>query len=49
MARGQQKLQSQQKNAKRLQDAKKAQGHDQRSDLLMSPHKVMTIKTFKNL
>jgi hypothetical protein len=46
MARGQQKLQSQQKNAKRLQDAKKAHGHDQRSDLLMSPNKVMTIKTF---
>jgi len=30
MARGQQKLQSQQKAAKRAQDAKRAEGHDQK-------------------
>lgn len=30
MARGQQKIQSQQKAAKRAQDAKRAEGHDQK-------------------
>ncbi|GBM55676.1 Zinc finger protein 706 [Araneus ventricosus] len=31
MARGQQKIQSQQKNAKRLNDKKKQDGHDQKA------------------
>ncbi|XP_015925027.1 zinc finger protein 706 [Parasteatoda tepidariorum] len=31
MARGQQKIQSQQKNAKKVQDAKRQQGHDQKA------------------
>ncbi|CAM9563576.1 zinc finger protein 706 [Petromyzon marinus] len=36
MARGQQKIQSQQKAAKRAADAKKAKGHDQKSAAKMA-------------
>jgi len=40
MARGQQKIQSQQKAAKRAQDAKRQQGHDQKA----AAQKALTVQ-----
>ena len=43
MARGQQKIQSQQKAAKRQQDIKKQQGHDQKAAALKALTHVCTV------